>query len=105
MVTLWKEDLAKTNAKAAQSLADPMQYENLFPEMQQALQAEVALKRERASLQPAASYTSILVCAILIQHGDVIKVLFPNVASHREKCFRRISSRETWFSFSRSEKK
>ena len=58
MVALWKEDLAKTNAKAAQSLADPMQYENLFPELKQTLQAEKALKDERTHLQPAASFTS-----------------------------------------------
>ena len=58
VVELWKEDLAKTNAKAAQSLADPMQYENLFPELKQALQAEEALKSERQNLQPAASFTS-----------------------------------------------
>lgn len=64
MVTLWKEDLAKTNAKAAQSLADPMQYENLFPELKQALQAEEALKGERHTLQPAASFTAIPVSRI-----------------------------------------
>lgn len=59
VVKLWKEDLAKTNSKAAQSLADPMQYENLFPELKQALQAEAALKRERESLLPASSFTSV----------------------------------------------
>lgn len=37
---LWKEDLAKTNKKAANSLADPTEYENLFPEFQEALKAE-----------------------------------------------------------------
>lgn len=57
-MALWKEDLAKTNPKAAQSLADPMQYENLFPELKQALQAEEALKSERSSLEPAATFTS-----------------------------------------------
>lgn len=58
VVGLWREDLAKTNAKAAQSLADPTEYENLFPELKQALQAEDYLKSERATLLPAASYTS-----------------------------------------------
>ncbi len=56
VVTLWKEDLAKVNSKAAQSLADPMKYENLFPELKQALEAETALKSEREVLRPAASY-------------------------------------------------
>ena len=40
MVGLWKEDLGKQNKKAAESLADPTEYENLFPEFQGALQAE-----------------------------------------------------------------
>ena len=59
VVELWREDLAKTNAKAAQSLADPTEYENLFPELKQALQAEEFLKRERGSLLPAATFTSV----------------------------------------------
>ena len=58
VVGLWREDLAKTNAKAAQSLADPTEYENLFPELKQALQAEQFLKRERNSLLPASNFTS-----------------------------------------------
>ena len=57
VVELWREDLAKTNAKAAQSLADPTEYENLFPELKQALQAEEFLKR--GSLLPAATFTSV----------------------------------------------
>ena len=40
IVQLWKEDLGKVNKKAADSLADPSEYENLFPEFQEALQAE-----------------------------------------------------------------
>ena len=59
VVELWREDLAKTNAKTAQSLADPTEYENLFPELKQALQAEQFLKRERNTLLPAASLTSV----------------------------------------------
>lgn len=41
IVQLWKEDLAKTNKKAADSLADPTQYSNLFPDIQEAISAEV----------------------------------------------------------------
>ncbi len=59
VVGLWKEDLARTNAKAAQSLADPSEYENLFPELRQALQAEEALQTERASLRPAADFSLV----------------------------------------------
>lgn len=58
---MWREDLAKTNAKAAQSLADPTEYENLFPELKQALQAEQYLKTERTNLLPAASYPTTTV--------------------------------------------
>ena len=62
VVGLWREELAKSNAKAAQSLADPTEYENLFPELKQALEAEECLKRERVSLLPAASYPTEQVC-------------------------------------------
>ena len=40
MVQLWRKDLAKINPKAAESLADPAQYANLFPDMDLALKAE-----------------------------------------------------------------
>ena len=40
VVGLWREDLRKVNPKAAEALADPSQYANLFPNMAEALQAE-----------------------------------------------------------------
>jgi len=40
VVALWKEDLKKISVKAAESLADPQEYPNLFPELEQALQEE-----------------------------------------------------------------
>ena len=40
ILKLWQADLSKTNEKAAEALADPLQYENLFPELQIALKAE-----------------------------------------------------------------
>ena len=40
VVGLWREDLRKINPKAAEALADPSQYANLFPNMAEALQAE-----------------------------------------------------------------
>ena len=61
MVGLWREDLAKTNPKAAQSIADPADYENLFPDLQQSLRAEQYLKRERSRPRPAADYQHIKV--------------------------------------------
>ena len=61
IVGLWKEDLGRTNPKAAQSLADPTEYENLFPELKQTLLAEQVLKRERATLRPASDFATLQV--------------------------------------------
>eukprot|EP00118_Oscarella_pearsei_P021080 m.234363 g.234363 ORF g.234363 m.234363 type:complete len:941 (+) comp40109_c0_seq13:64-2886(+) len=59
VVQLWREDLKKTNEKAAEALADPMEYENLFPEMKEALMAEKMLKgeRNRTGALPARAYS------------------------------------------------
>jgi coatomer subunit beta' len=40
MVELWKEDLTKVNEKAAESLADPAEYPNLFQDFDLGLIAE-----------------------------------------------------------------
>ena len=61
VVGLWREDLSQTNPKAAQSLADPTEYENLFPELKQALVAEQVLKQEREALRPASDFTVLQV--------------------------------------------
>lgn len=56
VVKLWKESLSKVNQKAANSLADPTAYSNLFPGLQQALVAEQYLKEATARALPAANY-------------------------------------------------
>ena len=61
VVGLWQEDLSQTNPKAAQALADPTEYENLFPELKQALVAEQVLKQERETLRPASDFTVLQV--------------------------------------------
>lgn len=33
IVKLWREDLKTINERAAEALADPMEYENLFPDL------------------------------------------------------------------------
>merc|ERR1712137_1424475 len=56
VVALWKDDLKKTSVKAAESLADPQEYPNLFPELEQALQAEqqmMALQQSAPTPQEA----------------------------------------------------
>merc|ERR1712137_1331595 len=58
VVQLWKVSLGQVNAKAAQSLADPQQYENLFPGLTDALKTEQFLAQKRA-LRPASAYTSL----------------------------------------------
>ena len=64
VVTLWKEELKKTNEKAAQALADPTEYENLFPGYQDLLKTEqfVAVERQRST--PAKQYPTLIVISI-----------------------------------------
>uniref|UniRef100_A0A7N6C2H7 Coatomer subunit beta' n=1 Tax=Anabas testudineus TaxID=64144 RepID=A0A7N6C2H7_ANATE len=55
VVKLWKESLSKVNQKAADALADPTQYSNLFPGLQQTLLAEQYLKETHVRVRPATS--------------------------------------------------
>ena len=59
VVQLWREDLMKVNEKAAEALADPMEYENLFPEMKDALMAEKMIGGERQKTLPARAYSKV----------------------------------------------
>ncbi|XP_022235734.1 coatomer subunit beta'-like [Limulus polyphemus] len=56
VVKLWKAGVMKSNEKTAQALADPEEYENLFPGLQEAIKAEIYLKKESGNLSPAANY-------------------------------------------------
>lgn len=56
IVKLWREDLQKVNPKAAESLADPNEYENLFPDFKLGLRAEEQLREERRATHPAHAY-------------------------------------------------
>ncbi|XP_078102851.1 coatomer subunit beta'-like [Sander vitreus] len=60
VVKLWKESLSKVNQKAADALADPSQYSNLFPGLQQALLAEEYLEETHVRVRPAAEYPLIM---------------------------------------------
>ncbi|KAI8462483.1 MAG: coatomer WD associated region-domain-containing protein [Monoraphidium minutum] len=57
----WKADLASINAKAAEALADPAVYPNLFPGLEEALQQEssAAGVLAAAARQPAAAYAAL----------------------------------------------
>ncbi|NXG89969.1 COPB2 protein, partial [Stercorarius parasiticus] len=56
VVKLWRENLSKVNQKAAESLADPTEYENLFPGLKEAFVAEEYVKQSLADLRPAREY-------------------------------------------------
>uniref|UniRef100_A0A0D9YP34 Uncharacterized protein n=1 Tax=Oryza glumipatula TaxID=40148 RepID=A0A0D9YP34_9ORYZ len=56
IVTLWKKDLQKVNPKAAESLADPNEYPNLFEDWQIALNVEANVAPKRGIYAPAEEY-------------------------------------------------
>lgn len=61
VVKLWRENLSKVNQKAAESLADPTEYENLFPGLKEAFVAEEYVKQNLADLRPAREYPLVTV--------------------------------------------
>ncbi|XP_020244249.1 coatomer subunit beta'-1-like isoform X2 [Asparagus officinalis] len=56
IVAIWKKDLIKVNPKAAESLADPEEYSNLFEDWQVALAVESNTTQNRGSYLPAEEY-------------------------------------------------
>lgn len=56
VVKLWREDLGKVNKKMADALADPLEYENMFPDIALGIKAEALFKAKRATPIPAADY-------------------------------------------------
>lgn len=61
VIKLWREELRKTNEKAAQAIADPTEYENLFTDYQNLLKTEQFLQKERQMVLPAFEYPSQIV--------------------------------------------
>jgi len=59
IVKLWRENLKLVNERAAEALADPTEYENLFPDLKWALQAEELFHSKRKELLPAAKYSDV----------------------------------------------
>jgi len=59
IVALWRENLAENNPKAAQSLADPTEYENLFPGLKDAFKTQQYLKPQRMRPIPARLYPQV----------------------------------------------
>lgn len=61
IVKLWKEKLSTVSKKAGQSLADPEQYENLFPGYREALKVEQFLREESKKKIPASAFPEVQV--------------------------------------------
>lgn len=62
VVKLWRESLSKVNQKAAESLADPTEYENLFPGLKEAFLAEQYLRESCLhKSRPATDYPLVTV--------------------------------------------
>ncbi|CAD6340303.1 unnamed protein product [Miscanthus lutarioriparius] len=55
-VATWRNDLSKINPKAAESLADPSEYPNLFEDWQVALTVEKNIASQRGHYPPADQY-------------------------------------------------
>jgi len=71
IVKLWKQDLKSVNEKAAESLADPMEYENLFPDIALALKAEKHFMHDK--MKPAISFSE--------SKDDILRNLIEEVRS------------------------
>lgn len=56
IVAIWRNDLCKVNPKAAESLADPSEYPNLFDDWQVALTVEKNVASQRGHYPPADEY-------------------------------------------------
>uniref|UniRef100_A0A1D1YCR9 Coatomer subunit beta'-2 n=2 Tax=Anthurium amnicola TaxID=1678845 RepID=A0A1D1YCR9_9ARAE len=56
IVEIWRNDLKKVNPKAAESLADPEEYPNLFEDWHIALEVESNHSKERGICPPAMEY-------------------------------------------------
>ncbi|XP_051171968.1 coatomer subunit beta' [Leptopilina boulardi] len=59
IVKIWKEKLSAVSEKAGQSLADPEQYENLFPGYRESLQVEQFVREKSQKKIPASAFPSI----------------------------------------------
>lgn len=64
VVQQWRGELAKINEKAGQSLADPEQYENLFPGLHDAMKTEQYLQREKLQI-PAKEAVNVSVTTFI----------------------------------------
>jgi coatomer subunit beta' len=69
---MWKDDLKSVNEKAADSLADPEKYPNLFPDLDWALKIEKMFLQARETPVPAAQY-SVAKAQLDLNLIDIVK--------------------------------
>jgi coatomer subunit beta' len=60
VVDLWKNNLSKTNEKASKAIADPNEYENLFPDYIESLRVEKYLAQSSKKIR-AGEYINVIV--------------------------------------------
>ena len=84
VVQLWRKELSKINPKAAESLADPAQYKNLFPNIDLALKAE--------QLQARTFFTFCLSAAACMQAHDQTQTYYPAMYTTRTGCGSKASA-------------
>ena len=76
VVSLWKKSLSSVNKKSADSLADPTEYENLFPGLRDTFKAEQFAATKNTGLLPASAFPSVPVSRIILilfafKHGTL----------------------------------
>lgn len=73
VVKLWRESLSKVNQKAAESLADPTEYENLFPGLKEAFVAEQYLRETcLGNSRPATDYPLVTVTTHCSPYATIV---------------------------------
>jgi coatomer subunit beta' len=86
VLELWKTDLKSVNEKAAEALADPARYPNLFPDLEYALKAEELVKASSGRHAAASSYPS--------SRGEMEVNLIELIKEQGASAFVRSSSQE-----------
>jgi coatomer subunit beta' len=64
IVTLWKKDLSTKSKTAAESLADPESYNNLFPDLEWALKAETLRNQMNSKAIPSSAFAEYEGCTM-----------------------------------------
>lgn len=64
VINLWKARISEKNAKSAQALADPTEYENLFPDFAESLRLEEELDAQPTKRAKARDYVALRSAAV-----------------------------------------